>query len=410
MAAESSGFFNAVVEEGVYDRVYTADQFAAYFAQFIGNGVFGGIMSELKVYQSDDTTPTMNVKLTAGKGYINGYWYSNEEDIYLPVETASTTSTRTDMVVLRCDYDERTITAQVIKDANTPVRNDSYFDLMLATITIPRNATAITNDMITDTRLDNAVCGLVTGLIDQVDTTDLYNQFEAYFTTWKIEKEAEYENWYRVFSQGVEREVRTWIANEEQLIMNWFETIKGQISEDLGVRLQLEIDDIMAIFATLYDKTQSYSVGDYTQYNFKFYKCISDTTGDFDSTKWEVVNIYKVCEDAITLIHAKENIEQWTTITLAVNGWTTDPLDNTRYIYSLESSYPVATYDITNVIPSTSTTADQRKAWAAADCGGYDERNVIVCHGTVPTVAIPLSICVRKKVTNPNYSPSYNFD
>jgi len=37
---EFSSFFNAELVSGAYDRVYQAEDFAKYFASFVGNGVY----------------------------------------------------------------------------------------------------------------------------------------------------------------------------------------------------------------------------------------------------------------------------------------------------------------------------------------------------------------------------------
>lgn len=48
--SESSGFFNAkVLEGGEYDRIYLAEDFAKYFASFVGNGVFAKKLNALQV-------------------------------------------------------------------------------------------------------------------------------------------------------------------------------------------------------------------------------------------------------------------------------------------------------------------------------------------------------------------------
>ena len=69
--AETSGFFNAeVLEDGSYDRVYTAESFAQYFSQFIGNGVYANPATQLQVTQL--STPAMGARVTAGNAFING--------------------------------------------------------------------------------------------------------------------------------------------------------------------------------------------------------------------------------------------------------------------------------------------------------------------------------------------------
>ena len=51
--AETSGFFNAEEQaDGSYDREYFAQQFAYYFALFIGNGVFFPDAGKLQVVQN----------------------------------------------------------------------------------------------------------------------------------------------------------------------------------------------------------------------------------------------------------------------------------------------------------------------------------------------------------------------
>lgn len=64
--------------------------------------------------------------------------------------------------------------------------------------------------------------------------------------------------------------------------------------------------------------------------------------------------------------------------------------------YSLESDYPVSQYNIINFLPNTSTTDAMRKAWAKADCAGYNPtQNVLTAHKTVPTIDIVGTLFIR---------------
>lgn len=369
MAVTSSGFFDARKVGDTWDRVYLADSFASYFASFIGNGVFVGTdATALQVVANDPTD--LYVKVTPGRAWINGYWFELHqpygpwafepdplEDYWVTVYVKRDMGERTiSLITMTGDPGDNTPPSETY----LPKEEDGDYVLALANIKVKAAATSIKQEDITDLRSNNNYCGFVHGVVDQVSTTALYAQFEDYFNNFKTNSTAAWDEWVAEQEQGIEE----WEEGIKSDTEAWIQHLKDILDEETAIHLQLEIEALQA-------------------------------------------QATKVVADLSTLLHAKENVEQWTTITLAVNGWTADPLDNTRYIYSLESLYPVATYDITNVIPSTSTTADQRKAWSAADCGGYDERNVIVCHGTVPTVAIPLSICIRKKVANPNYSPTY---
>lgn len=189
--AETSGFFRSVSG----DRKYTTDWLAKWVSSFISNGVYDG---ELAVTAGDG----MTVTLPAGKAWINGYYYRNDAPITLPITNADGVLHRKDTIVLRWDVNERSITAQVIKGAfasspvaPTIVRTAEQYDLKIAEISIPAGTTAITQALITDTRLDTAVCGIVTGVIDQVDTTTFYNQISADLAQFKSTQQADFEVW-----------------------------------------------------------------------------------------------------------------------------------------------------------------------------------------------------------------------
>lgn len=189
--AETSGFFRSVSG----DRKYTTDWLAKWVSSFISNGVYDG---ELAVTAGDG----MTVTLPAGKAWINGYYYRNDAPITLPITNADGVLHRKDTIVLRWDVNERNITAQVLQGtfASNPVapeivRNIEQYDLKIAEISIPAGTTAITQALITDTRLDTAVCGIVTGVIDQVDTTTFYNQIAADLAQFKSTQQADFEVW-----------------------------------------------------------------------------------------------------------------------------------------------------------------------------------------------------------------------
>ncbi len=80
-------------------------------------------------------------------------------------------------------------------EAEVPaIRRDAdYYDLKLCEIDVPAGTTKITQALITDTRLDSNVCGFVFCLIDQIDTTELYLQFNAQFNAWFEALQEEFE-------------------------------------------------------------------------------------------------------------------------------------------------------------------------------------------------------------------------
>lgn len=170
--AEHSGFFDAKYVDGKYDRMYYAEDFAKYFANFIGNGVFEENMGELVVTQEDN--PSMNIKVLSGQAFINGYRYENDDDYFLAIDVASGSLNRIDLVVLRFNVLERKInlfvkkgTAAVTALPPSVQRDADVYELKLAEIHVKAGATNIVQSSITDTRTDKDVCGFVRTIPDK---------------------------------------------------------------------------------------------------------------------------------------------------------------------------------------------------------------------------------------------------
>ena len=186
--AERYSFFNAEVDtSGNYDRTYLAEDIASYFASFVGNGVYANSADNLKIVPSD----AMTIAVKAGKGRINGYYYENDSDLEFLLDNADGAKGRIDSVVLRLDLTNRYLRIFVKKGAlaTNPVaptltRNADVYELQLATISVPAGATAIAEAQITDTRFNSAVCGIVAGVIEQIDATNLFSQYDDAFNTW----------------------------------------------------------------------------------------------------------------------------------------------------------------------------------------------------------------------------------
>ena len=175
--AETSGFFQSV--NG--DRKYGSAFLAAREAALVTNGIHN---NELNVTPGGG----MDLILAYGRAWINGYFYLNDLAKTLTVATADGSLPRVDSVVIRWSLDERTMTARVITGAPSAapaapavVRNSSTYDLKLCEIRIPAGTTELTLDMITDTRLDGEVCGIVSGTLGDIDFAEYYKYMQAQF-------------------------------------------------------------------------------------------------------------------------------------------------------------------------------------------------------------------------------------
>lgn len=203
--AEKSGFFNAIKSGNSYDRIYDASDFADYFSSFVGNGVFLNPANQLKVVPKSGLVVTVK----AGKAFIDGYWYDLEEDMDITLSANSTSNVINDEIVCKLDRSNRVITVGKKEAVSSllPTNNGTVHELVLAIINVGVGVSSITASDITDTRPDNAYCGYVGALIEQVDFSTLFDQLESQFN-------------------------------------DWFNTIKGSLSGDVAGRLQIQINEI----------------------------------------------------------------------------------------------------------------------------------------------------------------------
>jgi len=233
--------YNSVQNEfGEDDRLYDSQDWADYFKQFIGNGVFPNPSSGLRV---DSLNGSMVLTVRMGAAFASGRLYMQKGDFEFSVAPAHLTLGRRDVVVCRHDNINRTM--QVLYIAGTPssvpavpdiVRTDDIFDLKLCEITVGANAQMVTQANILDTRLNSAVCGIVHGLVDQVDTTAIFEQYEAYLaeriTEWgetKAQQSAE----FTAAMEGFDTEWRQMVTGVETWqgqIDAWYDAVRTDIS------------------------------------------------------------------------------------------------------------------------------------------------------------------------------------
>ena len=209
--AEKSGFFNAMESSGVYDRVYNAADFARMFSLLIGSGIFVDPADQLMVSASSG----LSVTIAAGNAFIDGYWYTLDESKIVTLDANTTSYPRTDLICCTLDLSNRTISVGVRKRVTSieARNNGSIHDLVLASIVVGVGASTITSVDITDHRPDETLCGYVKGTVEQIQTGELFQQFEAAFN-------------------------------------GWFEEIKGKLGTDPATQLQAQIDDMAGSLAS----------------------------------------------------------------------------------------------------------------------------------------------------------------
>lgn len=188
---EKSSFFNSVS----HDRTYKAEDWAEYFASFIGNGIFPVPSTGLQVVAGSG----MNVTVRAGKAWINGYFYQNTGDLTVQLATADGQLNRIDRIVVQWNLTNRTITTKVKSSgfsaspsAPAVQRDADIFELVLADVFVAAGVTAITQSRITDQRLNTSLCGVVAAVVDQIDTAAFNAQLQAWFAEYESLSEEQY--------------------------------------------------------------------------------------------------------------------------------------------------------------------------------------------------------------------------
>lgn len=208
------GFFDSVNS----DRLYSANEMNRPYKRIISNGVFatpqGTPSTDLQVVSASNA---MNIIVNPGEGLFAGKWFENPATIAITVPNNTSVVPRMDSVIVQIDnrqsgrvgnivYRQGTASSNPQPPAINTVANVSEY--RLANIYVAPNANAINNDAITDCR-PSSECGWITSLIQQVDTSVLFEQ-------WQYAYENYYNNSTNEFNEYTEEQREAW----EQFLEN----------------------------------------------------------------------------------------------------------------------------------------------------------------------------------------------
>lgn len=215
-----SGIWNALPNaDGDYDRKYNGDDYSDPLGYIIGNGIVtntklgnsetmntdGG--TALKVTDPVVSGSTYGVTIKSGWGWINGKWFYNPTDdntSIVGISAPTQNNKRYDRLVIRRDNrvaDGRLFEPILIQGeqvaSGTPskpayVRNEQYYDLVIADILINRGDTIQVN--ITDTRSDDTLCGFCNGYFGD-NFNNYMNNLKSVFNSTLTELQSRADNW-----------------------------------------------------------------------------------------------------------------------------------------------------------------------------------------------------------------------
>lgn len=226
--AVTSGFFNSV--NG--DRRYNAEQINDYLTGLVSGGIYESVGGGLQVKANTG----MKVQVSSGKlADSNGRWLQNDSTLVLTLDAADLVLNRYDAIVAKLDSNQNqrtgTITIKKGTAASTPTkptaeRTQFVEEYILAYVYVGKGVTAITQAQIEDTRVNTSICGFVTGLIKQVDTSQLFLQYQTAYAQflnelneWKKQQKAAFDGWLSTLTDElridtyVETEITRFIPN-----------------------------------------------------------------------------------------------------------------------------------------------------------------------------------------------------
>lgn len=339
------------------DRRYTVDELVNYFKPFFCDGVFPNPSTGLQVFAE---TEDMNVTLKPGDAWLNGRMYRLFEDKIFTLDPSDSATERIDRVVVGVNYVDRIITSYVKKGTPSmePVRPElqrdaDIYEISLAEIRIGKGVIGISDSVVTDTRMDSEVCGIVVGLVDKVDTTTLMRQLEKWkeeyieaTNQWTDEQERLFKAWEELFKS----DAQNWRENEERAFDEWLESIKGKLDGDTAGNLQLQIDDLVQKDIEFDEK--------YTQ-----------------------------------LEQNKANESNYIEYTMLAEKWAEN-------VYSFEEDYPFAEYMVEVIGATNNTTTEQKNALDDADLRTVLTDQTVVAKDIVPKIDIKVALEVVKKNVN----------
>ena len=165
-----------------HDRLYSASDFRNYFIPFVKNGVFADPADSCMVVSLDKDR---SVVIKSGRCFINGCVGYTDGTETMNVPSPDPYYPRYDLITARLDLESRDIHIELIKGTTSEtteypsfVRTSLKYDIVLAAIKSSPTSYEITQSDITDLRFNSEYCGIVSGLININDTSELFAQYD----------------------------------------------------------------------------------------------------------------------------------------------------------------------------------------------------------------------------------------
>jgi len=131
----------------------------------------------------------LEIRIAPGKAWIKGHFFDHTDDYYyMPVSPNTSGTTRQDLVVIRADFTANSISYQILEGTTIPVQTPTIWDLPLAIVAVPNDASSITSGNITDLRVSSNQYGFVPGVQLTYGLSRNFGSNNTQTLTWSIER------------------------------------------------------------------------------------------------------------------------------------------------------------------------------------------------------------------------------
>lgn len=257
--AFSFGFYNSFN----HDRRYNSIQISMIFDGIISDGIYATIGEAMVVKATEED----NIVIVGpGRGWFDHTWNYNDADLPVNAPISDVLLKRIDALVLDInaneDFRENKIMWVQGTPSSNPVRPTMINTLErhqypLCYVERKPNVEKILQADITN-MVGSSECPFVTGILQTIDIDQLLLQWKDQWTQWVTNQEALFDTWstnqrevYESWTEEQKAAFISWYTLNttawSKEIMDWFESIKGKISEDEAVALQLQIDELTSM-------------------------------------------------------------------------------------------------------------------------------------------------------------------
>lgn len=254
----NAGFFDAVNN----DRTYSANDMNRPYKRVITNGVFatpqGTPSTDLQVVSAGSG---MNIIVQAGDGIFNNKWFENPAAIPITVPSNTTIVPRMDSVIVQIDTSISGRCGNIVYRTGNPSSNpqapainnvSGVIEYRIANVYVASNANAINNDAITDLR-GSSSCPWITSLIQQVDTSTLFTQYQTAYQSFYDEATVDYDDYvqeqredWEAFVSGLTEQLT--VSANVVMLKNTYTASASVTNIPIGIASFNKNTDILLVF------------------------------------------------------------------------------------------------------------------------------------------------------------------